>query len=202
MVSARATLTNPRVTPSVSSVNPRELRRGIYIGRTLIPPEHDKARVCLLNTTKRQQLITKGICLGNLQAVQVFDDSNVDVGDSADGDVMISAPTAAALRRQEMSLSFLLMDRLPDELNGEQRAAARRLLHSYEDIFSKNEYDVGRTPLVEYHIDTGNSRPIRQALRQQPLKHLDAIDENVKAMLEHGIIEPAASPWASRKMVQ
>jgi len=93
------------------------------------------------------------------------------------------------------------MDRLPDEITGNQRATTRQLLQKYEDNFSKNEFDVGRTPVVEYHIDTGNSRPIRQALRRQPLKHLDAIDKNVKAMLRHGIIERAASPWASNVVI-
>jgi len=60
-------------------------------------------------------------------------------------------------------------------------------------VFSKNEYDIGRTPLVECHIDTGESRPIRQPLRRLPLKHMDVIDEHVNEI----VIEPAASPWAS-----
>ena len=33
------------------------------------------------------------------------------------------------------------------------------------------------------------------------MRHLDAIDENVDAMLKHDIIEPAASPWASNVVI-
>lgn len=89
------------------------------------------------------------------------------------------------------------MESLPDELSADQRKAARRLFEDYEDVFSRNEYDIGRTPLVECQIDTGNNRPIRQPLRRQPHKHMEAIDEHVNEMLRHGVIEPAASPWAS-----
>ena len=51
--------------------------------------------------------------------------------------------------------------------------------------------------MVEHCIDTGEHRPIRQPLRRHPFQHLGYINEEVGRMLEHGIIEPAASPWAS-----
>ena len=63
--------------------------------------------------------------------------------------------------------------------------------------FCKGEYDIGRTPFVEFRIDTGEHRPIRQPLRRHPFKHLETIDKQVAEMEEHGIIEPTASPWAS-----
>jgi len=50
---------------------------------------------------------------------------------------------------------------------------------------------------VEYHIDTGNNRPIRQPLRRNPFQHLKWIDKEVEEMRKHGIVEPAVSPWAS-----
>jgi len=64
-------------------------------------------------------------------------------------------------------------------------------------ILSAGDHDVGRTPLVEHTIDTGDHRPIRQPLRRQPFQHQAYIDEETNRMLEYGIIEPAASPWAS-----
>ena len=90
-----------------------------------------------------------------------------------------------------------LITNLPSELTEEQRGAVRQLLQENEAIFSKGEYDIGRTHLVEYRIDTGDHRPFRQPLRRHPFKHLDLIDTEVAKMQEHGIVEPAASPWAS-----
>jgi len=52
-------------------------------------------------------------------------------------------------------------------------------------------------PLLEYRIDTGDRRPIRQPLRRHPFQHLEAIDRQVDEMRQHDIVEPAASPWAS-----
>ena len=50
---------------------------------------------------------------------------------------------------------------------------------------------------MEYHIDTGDNRPIRQPLRRHFFQHLKWIDKKVEKMRKHGIVEPAASPWAS-----
>jgi len=85
------------------------------------------------------------------------------------------------------------MSSLPGELTEEQQRAVKELLIEHQNIFSKGEYDIGRTPYVEYRIVTGAHRPIRQALRRHPFKYLDGIDEHVEEMKAHGIIEPAAS---------
>ena len=86
---------------------------------------------------------------------------------------------------------------MSSELTDQQRQRATDVIRSYEDIFSQNEYDIGRTHLVEHTIDTGDHRPMRQALRRHPIAHLDIIDQQVEEMCKNGIIEPAASPWAS-----
>jgi len=86
---------------------------------------------------------------------------------------------------------------LPAELTTEQRGKIRELLTRYRTILSTGDRDVGRTPLVEHTIDTGDHIPIRQPLRRQLFQHQAYIDEETNRMLEYGIIEPAASPWAS-----
>jgi len=64
-------------------------------------------------------------------------------------------------------------------------------------FFSKSKFDLGRTKLIQHRIDTGSHRPIKEPLRRQPKAYLDAIDEHVDLMLEHDIIEPSQSEWAS-----
>ena len=56
---------------------------------------------------------------------------------------------------------------------------------------------MGRTTLVEHSIDTGQYRPIRQALRRHPRAHLDEIGRQVDELQQNDFMEPAASPWAS-----
>ena len=56
---------------------------------------------------------------------------------------------------------------------------------------------MGRTDVITHVIDTGDNRPVRQALRRQPPAHQQAIRQHVTSMLKQGVIEPARSPWAS-----
>ena len=84
-------------------------------------------------------------------------------------------PNAASVHETSVkneNVIHSLMTNLPSELTEAQREAVRQLLTENEVVFSKGEYDIGRTPLVEYRIDTGDHRPIRQPLRRQPFKYL------------------------------
>ena len=44
----------------------------------------------------------------------------------------------------------------------------------YQDVFSKNEFDLGQTHLVEHCIDTGDAKPISQPPRRVPFAFADA----------------------------
>src|SRR5207245_5185190 len=61
--------------------------------------------------------------------------------------------------------------------------------------------DLGRTDIARHQIDTGDARPIKQALRRQPFCQLQLIDDQVNEMLNHGIIEPSQSPWTSNVVI-
>jgi predicted aspartyl protease len=90
-----------------------------------------------------------------------------------------------------------MIEQLPTELTTEQRQEALDLVSDFLGSFSKSEFDIGRTDLIPHSIDTGNHRPIKEQLRRFPLAHLEFLDAHVDKMLEHKIIEPSNSPWAS-----
>ncbi|CAC5378800.1 unnamed protein product [Mytilus coruscus] len=71
------------------------------------------------------------------------------------------------------------------------------LLHDFEDIFSKNEDDIGLTHLIEHSIDTGTAKPIKQPPRRVPLAFADKEREIVQQMERQGIIRKSTSPWGS-----
>jgi len=73
MIPARATLLNIRRIPQTATIEPRQLQKGVYIRRTLVPPEHDKARVCVVNVTKQPVLVPTGTSLGQLQPAQLLE---------------------------------------------------------------------------------------------------------------------------------
>ena len=80
------------------------------------------------------------------------------------------------------------MEKLPDDITQEQKEKVEALVTRYDDIFSRGSFDMGRTNVVEHSIDTGNNRPIRQALRRHPRAHLDIIDQQVNELLDNDFI--------------
>jgi len=94
-----------------------------------------------------------------------------------------------------------VVDSLPSEFSVEERLEAVELLHQYQDVFSRHEYDLGPTMLMEHTIDTSDARPIKQGLRRQAQTNHTIIDEFTTNMEEQGIIEKSASPWASNVVV-
>ena len=98
-----------------------------------------------------------------------------------------------------MPLSDLIeptIDNLPDDITVQQQEMVR-LLHKYDDLFSRGTFDMGRTTLIEHSINTGQHRPIRQALPRLSRALLDEIDQQVNELQQNDLIEPDASPWAS-----
>ena len=67
------------------------------------------------------------------------------------------------------------------------------LCDKYEDVFSKNNQEIGKTTLIEMEIDTGDSLPA-YAL---PLKHNKWVWKEIKILKKACVIVKSLSPWAS-----
>ncbi|KAI8510586.1 hypothetical protein Bbelb_115020 [Branchiostoma belcheri] len=80
------------------------------------------------------------------------------------------------------------------DLSDEQRQQLDDLLREFADIFQDNP---GRTTLTEHHIDTGNSKPVRQRAYRVAQAHREKMREELQKMEEMGVIEPSKSEWAS-----
>ena len=114
-----------------------------------------------------------------------------------------SAPSACSMNSTSSHTGTMseILQSLPDELTEEQHDTVAAVLCEYEDVFSKGEFDVGCTPVIEHHIDTGQHRPVRQALRRHPVAYLDAIDKHVEQLRQQDMIEPSGRPWCSNIVV-
>ena len=67
----------------------------------------------------------------------------------------------------------------------------------FDDIFSKDSSDVGRTPLVTMEIPTGDHPPLVQRPYTLPLKHAEWVQSELDLLEKAGIIIRSTSPWAS-----
>ena len=143
----------------------------VYSARCLIPARTMYVKVALLNTKKESQVIPLGTKLGEVHDVGEVRELD-EVEEEAMGD--LTPPEAEALKK--------IMAGLLPNLIKDQRQIAWSLLVKYRGIISTEDHDIGRTDLVEYHIDTADHRPVRKPLRRHPFQHLEWIDKEVKEM--------------------
>ena len=64
-------------------------------------------------------------------------------------------------------------------------------------MLATSDADLGRTNVVEHHIDTGNSAPIRQPRRRIPIAQQPECEKAEGDMLAQCVIELGQNPWAS-----
>ena len=79
----------------------------------------------------------------------------------------------------------------------EDRLQLMELLNEFQDVFMQEGVPLGRTHLVEHHINTGDARPLKQRPRREPLGLQDVVKMELKDMLDRDVIEPSESAWAS-----
>ena len=83
------------------------------------------------------------------------------------------------------------------DITDEQRKAFKDLCTEFIDIFSTDSSDIGKTPLLEVEIDTGDSLPITQKPYTLPLKHTEWVQRELEILEKAGVIVRSVSPWAS-----
>ena len=87
------------------------------------------------------------------------------------------------------------------EVTEENREKFRLLCEEFEDIFSKDSTDIGKTPLITMDIDTGDSPPVCQGPYNLPLKHREWVQKELGTLERAGVIVRSISSWASPIMV-
>ena len=173
-------------------VTPKALANNVYMARVLLPDESDRAAIRVLNISDKPFVLNSKNLVGNAIAAETVEDKTA-----------INSFCNTVADKVVTDYSFLqpVFGSLPDDLDPRERSNIIDFLKDYQDIFSRHEYDLGRTDLLTHHIDTGDAKPFRQPLRRHPQKYLEVIDEATDKMLGGDIIEPACSPWASNVVV-
>ena len=72
-----------------------------------------------------------------------------------------------------------------------------KLCEEYDDIFSKDSSDIGKTPLITMEIETGDSPLVCQRPYNLPMKHIDWVQKELNMLEKAGVITRSVSPWAS-----
>ena len=87
------------------------------------------------------------------------------------------------------------------DITEDQQNAFKELCTEFNDIFSTDSGDIGKTPLLEVEIDTGDTFPITQKPYTLPLKHTTWVQRELEILEKAGAILRSVSPWASPVVV-
>ena len=67
------------------------------------------------------------------------------------------------------------------------------LLKEYQDVFAKDDLDLGYFEAVQHRIHTGEARPIRQPPRRTLLGFQEDEETYLQQMIDAGIAHPSSS---------
>ena len=87
-------------------------------------------------------------------------------------------------------------------LTAEQIEQVKSLVSEFKEIFSEGENDIGCTDFMEQSIVLDTHVPIRAKYRNIPLAHRQAAEQEVKRLLDLGVIQYSDSPYHSPSFLQ
>jgi len=82
-------------------------------------------------------------------------------------------------------------------LSDPEHTSLSNLILEYEDIFSKNDMDVGLSSLVKHRIELNDNTPFKQRYRKMPPAMYSEVQHHIQQLLDANIIRDSQSPWAS-----
>ena len=90
-----------------------------------------------------------------------------------------------------------LFEKATAKQNKAEQSAISQLLNSFHDVFSRDEFDLGKTHLVEHRIETGDAAPVKLPPWHIPLIFADEDCKELEKLKKRGVIQPSTSPWAA-----
>ena len=83
------------------------------------------------------------------------------------------------------------------KLTQEQRKRLEDILIKHQDIFSKDDTDIGHCDKIKHRIDLTDEVPFKQPHRRIPPSMIEEVRQHLEQLLASGVIQKSKSPWAS-----
>ena len=95
-----------------------------------------------------------------------------------------------------------ILKKCAPEARGDHWIALRDLVIKYRDVFALDDSELGSTDVVEHRIRTGSSKPIKVPPHRISSARIPIIQEELRKMLERGVIQPSRSPYSAPIVLQ
>ena len=163
-----------------------------YFSSGIAQPRNGQVRVTVRNSTADPAFLTPQDVLGVWKPLAVDTDGIMTL-DENNGKPSNPRETPLAWQAEVDEL----LSRGDTCLSDQQKTAMGQLVMKYPGLFAAKGAPLGRTHLVEHHIDVGDARPVKQAPRRVPVHRTAVVDEALEDMVSAGVIAPSESPWSS-----
>ena len=94
-----------------------------------------------------------------------------------------------------------LFEKSGPQFSSDEKKKLRELLIEFQDVFAKDDYDLGEFQEILHTIDTGDAAPVKCGLRRTPLGFQEKEEEHLRKMLDAGVIQPSVSEWAAAPVI-
>ena len=159
----------------------------LMIAKALVSNENNVVPVRVANFTDTPISLDKGYTVAVIHPVDPDSVVCLDEEDVGKGEEVLQVPDHL----------LPLLSNIDENLSDSETNKVKELISKYSDCFMTPNGELGKTTLVQHHIDTGNAKPIRQRLRLPPVNIQKDVDKEVQKLLDQGIIEKSSSPWSS-----
>ena len=153
-------------------------------------------RLCVMNLTKRNIVLKKHQDIGEAQEVSTIS----PVGDVNVTQVQTTENTSKGKTFSDEDIPNHLqdlVDRSKNNLTTEEIEILKKTVMEYQDVFAKDEYDLGEFKEIKHQINTADAKPVKQRMRKTPLGFATEEKAHLDKMLKAKVIEPSKSEWAS-----
>ncbi|XP_063952099.1 uncharacterized protein LOC135153446 [Lytechinus pictus] len=151
----------------------------------------------VVNLTDSYHRLPAGLPFGTAEEVTLVEPNIVDGQNFEETD--ISVKQTSVMDSPSIVPSHLtdLRDRSSESLSARQIFYLDNLLSEYQNVFARDDFDLGNFRAVTHKIDTGTANPIKQKMRRTPINFAQEEKAHLDKMLKAGVIKPSISEWAS-----
>ena len=83
-----------------------------------------------------------------------------------------------------------------NRLDDYQRYVYKSVFHDLREVFAEDDMSLGKVDHHQHKIEVNTEKPISHKPRRQPLEMKEAVEKEVRRMLDLEVIEPSHSPWS------
>ena len=136
----------------------------------------------IVNTTFEKFILQPGTVIGSIEVIpDKFEGRNQQKED----------------KQENKSEEWLKHMDIGEDIFGENEIIRiKNLMREYKDVFSQNEYDLGRSDLVPHTIEIVGEKPKRSGVRPLNPALRKEVEEQLKILQENDMIEPSKSEYA------